>query len=144
MSNPQVIQNRSRLVKAAVGLVVVALVVLTALLYQQNRDLKNASASSSASGKQESQRLTKKVGQLIELPSNDTATVATVRNAKRLQRQRFFRNAENGDKVLIFTKAKRVVVYREQDNRIVNVGPVVVGARTVSSNGSTSKGQATP
>lgn len=65
-----------------------------------------------------------KVGRLVILPS-DTPTVATVTDKTKLLDKPFFRNAENGDKVLIFTVSKRAILYRPSVGKIVEMGPVV-------------------
>jgi len=68
-----------------------------------------------------------KVGKLIKLP-NETPDVATVTDVELLQNQSIFRNAQNGDKVLIYTQAKRAIVYRPSENIIVEVGNIMVNS----------------
>ncbi len=38
--------------------------------------------------------------------------------------QPFFANAQVGDKVLIYYKAKKAILYNPTDNKIVEVGPI--------------------
>ncbi|MBI2049295.1 hypothetical protein HYT32_00030 [Candidatus Roizmanbacteria bacterium] len=64
-----------------------------------------------------------KVGKLIELP-NETPTVANITDKTKLQGQSFFARAQNGDKVLIFQKAKKAIIYREATNKIIEVGTI--------------------
>ncbi len=71
--------------------------------------------------------LRNEVGKLIELPSNETPTIATVTNVSNLQNQAFFANAQNGDKVLMFAQAKEVILYRPSTNKIVQVAPLNPG-----------------
>lgn len=71
-----------------------------------------------------------KVRKLIILPSNETPTVATVKDADKLKDQSFFKDAHNGDTVLIFSKEKEAILYRSATNQIVTVSPV-----TLSPNG---------
>lgn len=61
------------------------------------------------------------VSKLIEVPEG-TPTLATVTDADKLKDQPFFKNAQNGDKVLIFTDAKKVIIYRPSTNKIIEVG----------------------
>jgi len=72
-------------------------------------------------------QLLNKVGQLIVLPDNEQPTVATVTDLAALKDQPFFEKAEVGDKVLIYTKGKRAILYRERQNKIVEVAPVNIG-----------------
>ena len=76
---------------------------------------------------QEEEELVRKVGELIELPMDEKPSVATVTEPEKLGNQPFFVKAKSGDKVLIFTNAKKVVLYRPSENRIVEVGAVNIG-----------------
>lgn len=64
------------------------------------------------------------VGKIIELPEDETPTVATVTDLEKVKEQAFFRNAQNGDKVLIFTNAKKAFLYRPSANMIIEVGVI--------------------
>ena len=65
-----------------------------------------------------------KVGKLISLPTDEKPTVATVTDASKVKDQQFFKNAENNDVVLIYTKAQKAILYRPSTNIIVEVGAV--------------------
>jgi len=71
-----------------------------------------------------------KVGKLISLPADEEPTIAMVTDVTRLQDQAFFANARNGDKVLIYSKAKKAVLYRPETNLIIEVAPVNIGNGT--------------
>lgn len=77
----------------------------------------------------EQETLIAKVGQLIALPDEEP-TVATVNDKSQLSGQAFFSNAEEGDKVLIYTNATKVVLYRPSENRVVEVGTVNIQNET--------------
>ncbi len=76
---------------------------------------------------EETRQLTAKVGMLVDIPANETPTIATVNDAAKLKSQAFFAKAENGDKVLIFTQAKRAVLYRPSTNKVLEIAPVNLG-----------------
>jgi hypothetical protein len=77
--------------------------------------------------KKEQENLIKAIGDLTELPTGETPTVATVSDASKLQSQTFFVNAQNGDKVLIYSQAKKAYLYRPSTNKIINIAPVNIG-----------------
>lgn len=73
--------------------------------------------------KAETQAITSKLGTLIELP-NEEPTVATILDKDKLKDQPFFARAENGDKVLIYPKALKAILYRPGTNRVVDFGTI--------------------
>lgn len=76
---------------------------------------------------EETKKLVEQVGKLVELPTGEDPTVATVTDKERLKDQAFFARAENGDKVLIYTQAKKAYLYRPSSNKIIDVAPVNIG-----------------
>jgi len=76
----------------------------------------------------ESQNLIAKVGSLMELPKGENPTIATISDITKLRNQAFFANAQNGDKVLIYPKAKKAILYRPSTNKIINVAPINISA----------------
>lgn len=79
--------------------------------------------------RQEVRALTERVGRHIELP-NEEPTVATVSDKEKLADQPFFANSENGDKVLIYTQARKAILYRPATNKIIEVSTVNLGGMT--------------
>lgn len=73
-------------------------------------------------------KLVEQVGKLIILPEGETPTIATVTDPSVLKDQDFFSKAEMGDKVLIYTNAKKVVLYRPSIDKIVEVAPLNIKA----------------
>lgn len=76
---------------------------------------------------EEAKKLIADVGKLIELPSGEDPTVATVTDVEKLKDQDFFKSAKNGDKVLIYTNSKKAILYDPKANKVVNVAPVNIG-----------------
>jgi hypothetical protein len=72
----------------------------------------------------EEDELIRRVGELISLPEGEKPSVATVTDEEKLGDQVFFSNAKEGDKVLIYTNARKVILYRPSENRVVEVGSV--------------------
>ncbi len=59
------------------------------------------------------------------LPTNEQPIIATVTDKSALKTP-FLREADDGDKIIIYEKAKRVIIYRPSTDRIVDIGPVVL------------------
>src|SRR3989344_7670557 len=56
---------------------------------------------------EEVKKLLEEVGRLISLPEGEEPTVTTVTDVEKLKDQAFFAKAKNGDKVIIYTQAKK-------------------------------------
>jgi len=76
--------------------------------------------------KQEVDWLKEKAGKLMQLPTDEDPSIATVLDKTKLKDQAFFANAENGDKILIYTKAKKAILYRPSINKIIEIMPIVI------------------
>lgn len=69
------------------------------------------------------------VSKIMVLPKDETPQVAIIQDVDALKKtQDFFNDAQNGDKILVYAKARKAIIYREETNQIVNValniGPV--------------------
>lgn len=70
------------------------------------------------------------IGKLVDLPSGETPTLATVNDPAKLKGQAFFANSKVGDQVLIYTQAKKAILYRPSTNKIIEIAPVNIGNTT--------------
>jgi hypothetical protein len=68
--------------------------------------------------------LISEVDKLIVLPADEKPTVVTITDVEKVKDQPFFRNAKNGDKVLIYTNAKKAILYRQSEKKVIEVGAV--------------------
>lgn len=133
--------------------VIAILIVGITFLAVQNRRLKNSQESLqnklsearkqiSGSGQnaadtvtQDNQKLIEAMGQLMVLPTDETPTIATVTDLEKLKDQPFFTNAQVGDKVLIYTNAKKAILYRPSENKVIELAPLNIGdAKTSTQN----------
>jgi hypothetical protein len=79
----------------------------------------------------EAEKTVEKVAKMVELPQ-EQPTIATVSDVSKLKGQPFFANAQNGDKVLIYQNAKKAILYRPGTNKIVEFGPINLGAQNAT------------
>lgn len=111
------------------GLLVLSTLV-SASYFSQNQatkeELAQLKSNPQAVAQSETKNLVAKVSTLVELP-NEQPTVATVTDVSKLKSQPFFSKAQNGDKVLIYTKAKKAYLYSVSLNKILEIAPVNIG-----------------
>lgn len=66
-----------------------------------------------------------KVGELIQLPTGETPTMATITDAASVKKtQPFLASAENGDVLIVYANAGEAILYRSSTNKLISVGPV--------------------
>lgn len=91
--------------------------------YNKYKEMK---ANPNLETQKENESLVAALGKLMELPTDEMPTVATIVDKEKLQDQAFFAKAENGDKLLAFTKAMKAILYRPSTNKIIEVAPIVI------------------
>jgi hypothetical protein len=96
-------------------------------LYQQtNQELMDLKKNPNKVAQQEAKDLVARVGALVALPTGEEPTIATVTDINKLKNQAFFKNAQNGDKVLLYAKALKAYLYSVSMNKILEVAPITV------------------
>lgn len=97
------------------------------------------------------QDLLNKISEITIVPTDEVPTVATITDVSKLKDQVFFSNAENGDKLLVYPRASRAILYRPSTNKVVeamtvnleNIGGLTAGnssGAAVESNSGNSEG----
>lgn len=109
-------KKQTILIAAGIILIVAALAV-AALFYVKARKMAPQNSAT------EAQKIITEVGQLIVLPEGEP-TVATISDITKLEGQPFFARAQNGFKVLIYSQAKKAILYDPFTKRIVEVAPL--------------------
>lgn len=89
--------------------------------------------------KQEATWLVDKVSKLMSLPTDEEPSTATVLDKDKLKDQAFFKNAENGDKILIYSKAKKAILYRPSIDKIIEVMPLALDNTQNATSGATTE-----
>lgn len=113
--------------KLAIICIVVTLlaVAIAGVLFVQNqnlRDKKNTSASQK-SEEATNEEIIRKVSAIFNAPY-ETPSVAKVADKDKLKGQAFFDNAQQGDYLLIYPKAKTALIYRPSTDKVINIGPI--------------------
>lgn len=84
----------------------------------ENR-LNQLGANTIMSGKSSADKIINEAGAVAKLPDGETPTVALIKNVSQLKGQPFFVGAENGDYLMVYTHAKKALLYRPSINKII-------------------------
>ncbi len=103
--------------------------------YYKYKKLQN---SPNVTAQKEAKDLLAKVAQIYLIPTGEEPTIATVSDPTALKNQAFFSSSQKGDKVLIFTKAGKAVLYRPSINKIIEVAPINNDAKNTTPSETTS------
>lgn len=116
-------------VKIIIALIVVFVAAVLWSLYTQeglykvpveNNEIKEIEGS-------ERKSVIEKVSELIILPLDQSPVLIELKDVETLKsRQTFYANAVDGDFLLVFPNSKKAIIYSEQRNILVNVGPIVI------------------
>lgn len=107
-------------------LILILAIGSSVFFYTKYRDSQNKLKHPDVIAKAETASLVEKVGKHVELPTGEQPTVATVSDVSKLSTQTFFAGAKNGDKVLIYTTAKKAILYRPSEDKVINFAPLNV------------------
>lgn len=105
-------------------LVIAGSVGAAGYFYKQYSDIKKNPQKVSTD---EVKSLISEIGKFMVLPTDEQPTLATVTDKEKLKDQDFFKNSENGDKILIYTKARKAILYRPSINKVIEVAPLLIG-----------------
>jgi len=118
------LRGKKNLVFGLVIILLVASMGTAAFLYAQVVELKQDPQKRL---QQEAEGLIERVGRLVVLPEEERPTIATVSDVEQIKDQPFFANAKNGDKVLIYTNARKAILYDPVNDKIVEIAPLNIG-----------------
>lgn len=68
----------------------------------------------------EIKRLVAEVSKVARLPENETPSIATITDVSKLKDQSFFKDAKNGDILLVFNQSGKAILYDPKDKKIVD------------------------
>ncbi len=105
---------------------IVGIVVLVGIFFgwKKYQAMQNTPEAQAAKMEAQKESIITKIKQLTVLPEEEPV-LFTVNDATLLKSQQaFFKDAENGDVLLVFQTGGKALIYRESTNKIVNSGPV--------------------
>jgi len=121
------------IVVASIATVITLASVATAIFfYAKYQSTLTTMSNPTEAASLETKKLLDTVGRFMELPSGEEPTVATVTDSERLKEQQFFANSQNGDKVIIYTGAKRAILFRPTTGKIIDVAPINLGTSSAT------------
>jgi len=77
--------------------------------------------------KGEDKKTIESISKYMELPQGEEPSIATILDITKLKDQKFFENAQNGDKIIIYNSARKAILWRPTTNKIIEVAPLVLG-----------------
>jgi len=113
--------KKQKIFNIVISFIAIIAVSLGGYFYYQLRILK---ANPQTVAKEESESLISKISRIYLLPTGEDPTVATVSDPEALKSQSFFDQSEKGDKVLIYTKAGKAILYRPSIDKIIDTAPI--------------------
>ena len=136
------VRRKARKIRKLYATVAVLSVLLIAggvaggLAYKNVKDENKRLSNPQESAKVETERIKKQVAALIDVPTDEEPTIANVADANKAKEQspEFFAKAENGDRLLMYPKAKKAILYRPSTNRIIEVSTLNIGGNNTSEN----------
>ncbi len=124
---------KSNFSKLIIFVVFVGIIFLAGYFFLQYQKTQALLKNPNQATAEEATQLVMRVGKLIELPTSENPTIATVSDVTKLVDQPFFSKAQNGDKVLVYTQNKMLILFRPSLNKIITVG-TVNAAPTITAN----------
>jgi hypothetical protein len=107
-------------------LILIGTGIFTVIKYQESqKEIERLVDISTNVSEKEFESILETVGKHIVLPEGESPTIATVSDVEILKEsQPFFKNAKNGDRVLVYQEAKKAYLYDPKADKIVDVGTV--------------------
>jgi CRISPR/Cas system CMR-associated protein Cmr5 small subunit len=111
-------------VKILIVIIIVGSLGAAGYFYKQYKEIKDNPNKISID---EIKSLTTIINKFMDLPADETPTLATVTDKEKLKDQDFFKKSENGDKILIYANAKKAILYRPSTQKVIEFAPLLIG-----------------
>ena len=105
-------------------LIIIFMVLLGFLIFKKFNSAENL-PNGQLSDKQ-IEVIVKKVSKLINIPKEIPAIATIIKADNLIAEQSFYIGSKDGDYLIVFPQAKKALIYRESEDRLINVGPIVI------------------
>lgn len=112
--------------------------------YTQYKDVKNnPTAAINEKNSQETEKVLAEVKGVILIESTEAPTIARVEDPEALKKNNevFYKNVQKGDYLVLYKD--RAIIYRESNNQIINVAPIINTAELQAKQAEQSKASTT-
>jgi type II secretory pathway pseudopilin PulG len=117
----KILQNKRKILTIVIILITLGGYGLSYYLYSQNQSLKK---NPDQVAQEQTTMIIAQVAKIMQLPTDESPSVVTVNDKSKVAGQPFFKNVENGDALLVYSKNLQAILYRPSTNMIIQVGPV--------------------
>lgn len=107
----------------AIGVAIVSGIFTIGYRYHEYQELKNNPEYAAA---KELNTILNHLAKFMILPADEIPTLATITDSEKARQQTFLKNTENGDKLIIFAKNRKAILYRPNSRKIIEFGPLLV------------------
>ncbi len=124
--------------KTPVFKILIILIVLCAIGYymyslqKDSKTISGAQGSAVGNNKEEAKDLANKVSKLVLVDTSVVPDIVTITDASTMIKQQpVFSGVINGDKILVYIKEKRAIVFSPSRNVVVNILPITMQKQPV-------------
>jgi hypothetical protein len=130
--------NQSEYGKKALVVVGVCFIIFISIapayfFFKRYEETQQLLSNPTLAARQETEDMIAKVKEYVDLPEDEEPSIVTVSDRDKLKGHPFFSKAKNGDKVLIYSKARKAVLYDPTEQKIVNVALITSDTPSVES-----------
>jgi hypothetical protein len=111
--------KKTNIIAAIAVILVIFSGIVTYKYIQANNQIKQLKNHPQQVVNNSTAKLLANVGKIAVLPTNESPTVALVKNSSKLTNQPFFTHAQDGDYVIVYSQSKVAILYRPSTNQIV-------------------------
>lgn len=117
-------------------LLIIALCVIQVILvsvpavYFYRKYTQLAKSNTSATAGIDVKAITAKVGKLVDIPTDEDPTIASITDTSKLSGQYFYAKAKTGDLVILFAHAQRAILYDPKANKVLEMSQISLPSPT--------------